>query len=267
MTYLVTGARGIVGRTVIEKLHAAGKSVRAASADPSTCTVPAGVELTGLDFTDPQSLAAALRGVDRVFLYATHSGIDPFIEAARSAELEQLVLLSSSAAESDDNPIGAAHLAVERPLQDSDLPLTILRPGAFAANARGWFPTIKSERVVRLAYPDIQLNPIHEADIADAAITALDDPAHAGKIYPLTGPESLSQRQQVAAIAAALGAPIELIELTHEQAAEFMYKPVLELWAQLGTEPAQVGPTAESVTGTPARTFAQWAVDHLDDFR
>ncbi|WP_330231745.1 NAD(P)H-binding protein [Nocardia sp. NBC_00508] len=267
MTYLVTGVRGIVGRAVVDQLRAAGKPVRAASAQPDLATAPAGVELVGLDPADPRSVAAALDGVDKVFYYAAREGVDTFIDAAKSAGVAHIVLLSSIATEGDHNPIGAMHLAVEDPLRESGLPLTILRPGAFAANARAWFSSIKAERVVRQPFPDVQLTPIHEADLAAAAITALDDPARAGKIYPLTGPESLSHRQQVDAIAVALGEPIELIELSYEEAVESYYRPVLDLWAEAGTAPSPVGPTAESVTGTPARTFAQWAIDHVDDYR
>lgn len=223
MTYLVTGARGIVGRTVIDQLRSAGKSVRAASSQPAEATVPDGVELVGLDLADPKSIATALDGVDRIFYYAAQEGVDRFIDAAKSAGVANIVLLSSIAAASDQNFIGARHLAVERPLRESGLPLTILRPGAFAANARTWFATIKAERVVRLPFPELQLTPIHEADMAASAIAALDDPAHIGKIYPLTGPESLSHRQQVDAIAAALAEPVELVELSHEEAAEFFY--------------------------------------------
>ncbi|MFQ6393345.1 SDR family oxidoreductase [Nocardia sp. KC 131] len=265
MTYLVTGARGSVGRSVIDQLLAAGKSVRAASSDPTAITVPEGVELVGLDMTDPASVAAALDGVDRVFLYATRAGIENFVDAAQ--EVAHVALLSSIAAESDDNPIGASHLAVERPLQDSGLPLTVLRPGAFATNSRAWAPAIKSERVARVPFPDIHMNPIHEADIAAAAVAALTEQGHAGKIYPLTGPESLSQRSMVELIAATIGEPVELAELTYEQAAEFLYKPVLDAWSELGTEPMRVGPTSESVTGVPARTYAQWVADHIADFR
>jgi uncharacterized protein YbjT (DUF2867 family) len=156
---------------------------------------------------------------------------------------------------------------VERPLRASGLPLTVLRPGAFAANARWWESSIRSERIVRLPFPEVQLNPIHEADIAAAAVTALTQPGHVGHTYPLTGPESLSQRTMVDTIAAALGEPIALVELTYEQATEFMFKPVLDAWAEAGTGSAPVGPTSEAVTGVPARTYAQWAADHVADFR
>ncbi|MGO4647560.1 hypothetical protein AB4305_21720 [Nocardia sp. 2YAB30] len=42
---------------------------------------------------------------------------------------------------------------------------------------------------------------------------------------------------------------------------------MLDLCAKAGTDPSPVGPTSESVTSVPARTFAAWAVDHLADYR
>ncbi|MBF6173427.1 SDR family oxidoreductase [Nocardia blacklockiae] len=267
MSILVTGARGSVGRTVVEKLLAAGESVRAASSQPGDTSLPAEVEVIGLDLTDPAAIDAALDGVDRVFLYAAEKGIDNFARAAKSAGIQRITLLSSIAAAEPGNPIGDRHLAAERPLQSADLPLTILRPGAFATNWRWWAPSIKSERVVRLPFPDVHQNSIHEADIADAAITALTEPGHEGHIYPLTGPESLSLRQMVDILATALGEPLHLEHITYAQASEFLYRPMLDLWSQLGDTPAPVGPTSESVTGRPARTFAQWATDHIADFK
>ena len=41
----------------------------------------------------------------------------------------------------------------------------------------------------------------------------------------------------------------------------------LNYWATLMTEPELVTYTVEAVTGGPARTFREWAIDHADDFR
>ncbi|MCM6773119.1 NAD(P)H-binding protein [Nocardia sp. CDC159] len=267
MTCLVTGARGIVGRTVIDRLRAAGIPVRAASSRPGDTALPAEVEVVGLDPQRPATYTTALDGVERVFMYAAAEGLEHFIAAAKSAGVRHIALLSSIAAEAPGNPIGDHHLGVERPLRASGLPVTILRPGAFAANARMWQGTIGSERVVRHPFPDVQQSPIHEADLADAAVTALTTPGHADRIYPLTGPQSLSFRTMVELLAAAVGEPIRLEHITYDQAAEFVYRPVLELWSRAGTGPAPVGPTVESVTGKPGRTFAEWAADHARDFR
>ncbi|MFF0493124.1 SDR family oxidoreductase [Nocardia sp. NPDC004068] len=267
MTFLVTGARGLVGRTVIDRLRAAGHAVRAVSSRPEDTELPADVAVAATDPDDPGSYAAALDGVDRVFLYAASPGLEHFLAAARAAGVGHIVLLSSIAAEAPGNPIGDRHLAVEGPLRESGLPLTILRPGAFASNARLWRDSIAAERVVRHPFPDVQQNPIHEADLADAAVAALTEPGHAGAIYPLTGPESLSFRAMIDILAEAVGEPIRLERIGYDEAAEFVFRPVLDLWAAAGTGPAPVGPTVESVTGPPGRTFAEWAADHAAEFR
>ncbi|WP_280361091.1 SDR family oxidoreductase [Nocardia wallacei] len=86
MSILVTGARGSVGRTVIEKLLAAGESVRAASSQPGDTALPPGVEVVGFDPADP---AAALDGVDRVFLYAADRGLEEFARAAKDLGVQR----------------------------------------------------------------------------------------------------------------------------------------------------------------------------------
>ena len=47
----------------------------------------------------------------------------------------------------------------------------------------------------------------------------------------------------------------------------YVVEALLEVWADAVGTPATVLPTVEQVTGHPARTFAQWAADHADDFR
>lgn len=186
----------------------------------------------------------------------------------------------SDGAESDgagsNGAIGAAHRVVERAVEASGVEWTHVRPGAFAANALWqWGPSIRGEGVVRVPYPDAAAAPIHEADIAAVAITALLGDGHAGRSYPLSGPESLTQRDQIAILGAALGRDIELVELSPEQAREqfagAIPGPVLDalmrLWAGAVGRPAQVLPTVEQVTGHKPRTFAQWAAEHADRFR
>lgn len=63
--------------------------------------------------------------------------------------------------------------------------------------------------------------PVHEVDIADVAAAALMDDRHAGKAYNLAGPEALTHRDQIAAIAAAIGEPLRVDEVEPEEAREF----------------------------------------------
>jgi uncharacterized protein YbjT (DUF2867 family) len=116
---------------------------------------------------------------------------------------------------------------------------------------------------------------VHEADIAAVAVAALTQEGHAGKTYTLTGPEVLSVRQKIEALAAAAGREIRLVELTEQQARERWaaagFPPeAIEFFVEIYGNTPEIGytvdPTVERVTGRPARTFAQWAREHAAAF-
>ncbi|MGC4948081.1 NAD(P)H-binding protein [Streptomyces sp. DT224] len=278
MLTLVTGCRGRVGTTLTALLHQCGHSVRAASRNAAELTPPPGVPAVTCDLGDPGTFPAALEGVDSVFLYAEPAHIDAFVTAARAAGVRHIVLLSSSSVLAPDpaaNPIAAAHHAVEQALLASPLTTTLLRPGAFATNAYGWAGSFRAGRPVDLPYPRSEGSPIHESDIAEAALAALTDPALQGAAHHLTGPASLSAAEQVRILAAATGTPVTVNEVTpaawKESMASFMPAGVadglLDYWATTDGTPAEVADGVEKLTGHPARTFATWAAEHAAAFR
>ncbi|MFF1867615.1 NAD(P)H-binding protein [Streptomyces sp. CB03911] len=277
MTTLVTGARGKVGQAVIGRLHAAGHTVRAASADPSALTVPDGVEVAELVLDRPATFGAALRGVRQVFLYPNPAGIHELVAAAEAAGVEHVVLLSSSSVlgpDAERDPLASHSLLVERALAASSLTCTFLRPDAFASNAFGWARAVAGSLPVELAYPDAQIAPIHPEDIADIAVEALTGDALTGRSLTLTGAESLAFREQIALLADAVGREIEVRRITRPEAerqlGSFMPPPMvfslLNLWEAADGRPAEVADTTETLLGRPARTFRQWAHENAAAF-
>ncbi|MGA4802225.1 NAD(P)H-binding protein [Streptomyces lavendulocolor] len=282
MTFLVTGSRGRVGSALIELLHGHGLRVRAGSADPTGLTPPAGVATVRCDLGDPGTFPAALDGVDSVFLYADPRHADAFAAEARAAGVRHIVLLSSSSVLSPDaeaNPIAASHLAVERALAaasaDGSFDVTYLQPGAFATNALQWAPAIRAAGVVDLPYPEAVGDPIHEADVAAVAYTALTDDRLRGSSYVLTGPEALTFAEQLTIIGRAAGRRIGIGTVTPEEwkASVAPYVPaefadaLLDHWSACTAGPVPLTRTVEELTGRPARTFARWAADHAGAFR
>ena len=88
----------------------------------------------------------------------------------------------------------------------------------FASNARFWWAaTIRDGDVVRWPYGAAETAPIDERDIAAVAARALYEDGHAGGDYVLTGPESLSQAEQVSIIGDAIGRRIRFEELSPEE--------------------------------------------------
>jgi uncharacterized protein YbjT (DUF2867 family) len=277
MTVLVTGVRGGIGSRVARRLFELGRPVRGSSRNPTN--PPAGVEVVELDLTDPRNAATALTGVETVFLYPVRGGsVEAFLDAARKADVQHVVLLSSPAAyevHEHDRLIGLVHRAVEQAVQDSGLSHTVLYPSWLASNTRrDWGEQIRTRGRVGIAYPDAQVNPIHIDDIAEVAADVLTRATHRSRMLVLTGPESVPQRSLVDVVAQVRGAPIALDELTREQALEqrpeWMPEPVLESLLDVAAAsvgvPAAVTNTVERVTGHPSRTFREWATAHRADF-
>ncbi|MGW6026954.1 NAD(P)H-binding protein [Streptomyces sp. NPDC055099] len=273
MTILVTGARGTLGRHVVERLRHTGHTVRALTRNPAEATaLPDDVEVVGGDLTKPQTLAAALEGVCAVHLLAA-TGYDhtplrtgPQIMAmAAEAGVQRLTVLS--AGEEGE---------LEQAVRDSDLEWTFIWPIDFMSNALGWAEAIRTTGEVREPYAHRRTASADETDVADVVATVLAEGGHAGRSLIVTGPQALTPAAKVAAIAAATGREIRFTELTDDQARrqwraqgwpeegiEFM----LHMWATVPETVARVTSAVEEVTGHPPRTFAQWADAHADIFR
>lgn len=142
MTTLVIGARGGIGRHVVDQLLAVGEPVRASVRDPrSGADLPAAVDVVTADLTRPDTLRPALDGVRRVFLYAPPASAEGFATVAAEAALERVVLLSSGSVllpGMEHNAIAQEHRAVEAALSDAGLPWTPVRPLVLASNSLRW---------------------------------------------------------------------------------------------------------------------------------
>jgi uncharacterized protein YbjT (DUF2867 family) len=281
-TILVTGATGNVGQNVVSQLVGAGVRVRALTRNPESSNLPGDVEVIRGDLSVPETLRDCMAGIDSVFLLerflpgaAVSALLDIFAKHAR-----RVVFLSSSAAGDDlaarTNPLGEAHANTERLIEKSGLEWTFVRPGGFAANALPWWgPQIRAGNVVHWPYAAAAVTPIHERDIAAVAVRALTEDGHNGAKYALTGPESITQAEQVRVIGEAIGRPLRFEEISPEAARQslaafmppFVIDFLLDNWARMVTEPAPVSRTVEEVTGSRAHTFAEWATDHAGDFQ
>jgi uncharacterized protein YbjT (DUF2867 family) len=275
----VTGATGRVGRAVVSELLGAGVPVRALTRRPAEAGLPAAVEIVAGDLTVPESLDAGLQGAGAVFLlWTAPPATAPAVIERIASHVPRVVFLSSPHQTphpffQQPNRMAAFHAEVERRIAASGLAPTILRPGMFASNTRLWWASqIREGDVVRWPYGAAETAPIDERDIAAVAARALTEEGHAGGDYVLTGPESLSQAEQVSVIGDAIGRRLRFEELSPDEFRRAMadYGPAADMllaaWrAALGL-PAFVTSTVADITGSPARTFRQWAADHADAF-
>jgi uncharacterized protein YbjT (DUF2867 family) len=128
---------------------------------------------------------------------------------------------------------------------------------------------------VRWPYLAAPTAPIHERDIAAVAVRALCEDGHAGAEYVLTGPQSLTQSEQISTIGAVIGRSLRIEEISPEDAKQelltLMPPPAVKMlfgaWSAAIGQPALVTSTVAEITGAPARTFHDWAADHAAAFR
>jgi uncharacterized protein YbjT (DUF2867 family) len=279
---LVTGATGRVGRAVVDDLLDAGVPVRALTREPATAGLPATVEVVAGDLTVPDSLDPVLLGVGAVFLLWTAPPDTAAAVVERLASHTRRVVFLSAPHQTphpffqQPNPMARFYAEVERLLVATGLESTFIRPGMFASNAEFWWgPAIREGDVVRWPYGAAETAPIDERDVAAVAARALHEDGHTGGDYVLTGPESLSQAEQVGLIGDVLGRRIRFEELSPEEfrreTAGSWPEPVVDMlltaWGATIGHSAYVTSSVADVVGAPARTFREWVFDHADAFR
>ena len=276
---LVTGATGNVGRGVVGRLLDSGARVRALTRTPATARLPAAVDVVTGDLARPDTLARAVEGVGAVFLVWPFFAPDsaPAVVDLIGRHAQRVVYLSSAGGRGDrpgDDAV-SFHGELERLLMRSGLEWTFLRPSGFATNTLMWAPQIRAGDVVRWPYADARRSLVHEADIAAVGARALLDDGHAGAAHVVTGPEALTQAEQVESIGEAIGRPLRFEEISRQEARSRLLETwgsaafvdgALDAWARFVVEPELVTTTVEDVTGAPARSLSEWAVDHVADF-
>ena len=278
---LVTGATGRVGRVVVDRLIEAGVPVHALTRHPEAAALPANVEVVTGDLTVPESLDAALRGVRAVFLVWTAPPATAAAVVERLATHARRVVFLSSPHQTphpffqQPNPMAVLHADIERLIAAAGLESTIIRPGMFASNALFWWaPAIRAGDVVRWPYGAAETAPVDERDVAAVAARTLYQDGHAGGDYVLTGPESLSQADQVSVIGDVLGRRIRFEELSPEEfrseTAGSWPRPVVDMlltaWAATIGRPAFVTSTVSDILGSAPRSFRQSVADNAATF-
>ena len=278
---LITGATGRVGGVVVDLLVDAGVPVRALTRRSETeVTLPAKVEVVTGDLTEPDSLDPALQGVSTVFLvWTAPPDTLPDVIERLASHARRVVFLSAPHQTrhpffQQPNPMAVLFADIERRIAATSLESTILRPGMFASNALFWWAhTIRAGGVIRWPYGAAETAPVDDRDVAAVAARTLYEEGHAGGDYVLTGPEALSQAEQVRIIGDVLGRPIEFEELSPDEfrteTADSWPRPAVDMllaaWGATIGHPAYVTSTVADILGS-ARTFREWVDDHASAF-
>ena len=279
---LVTGATGAIGRHLIHHLVAAGTPVRAFVRDPAKGQ-ELGCEFVVGDFDRPYSVAAALAGVDRLFLNTSASPAlvrqqTGAIDAARAAGVRQIVKVSVQDAAPGAGLARGWHGEIEEHLKRSGVPWAVLRPGGFMQNFLADAPDIAEGGQFFGAYRDGAVAYIDSRDIAESAAALLTRPIGDNQTFVLTGPEGLTHDAIAERFTATLGRQIRYVDLTPEEMAgrlinryglpAGMATEAVETMTYLASGAWGTPTTAVAdLTGRAPRAFQDFLADQLDAFR
>ena len=235
---LVTGATGNTGSGLVPTLLAAGARVRALvhSAGKAEALRKQGAEVVVADLSDPAALDVAVAGVDRIYMclfngpeQANHGR--NLIAAARKAGRPHIVHHAASG--SNHSRIIRDIDEVESVLRASGLPWTILRPTFYLQNTMMAIPTVQGHGAIYLPMKDGRMAMTDLRDIVDVAAHVLLSPgmrAHEGRTYTLTTPESFTIADFASALGAAIGKPVNYVDVPISAARESMVAMGMDPW-------------------------------------
>jgi len=277
---LVTGATGHIGKELIPQLLEAGRPVRVLVRDErKVAHLDPCVERAIGDLDRPETLLAAMQGVEKVFLvtFETQQNVN-ILEAAKEAGVWQVVKLSTLEASEHVIQVGKWHFEREELIRKSGLDWTFLRPGMFMSNAIDWWAdSIKQQGAVFFPGGKGKVAPVDPRDVAAIAAAALTQPGHHGQAYELTGAELLSMGEMVQIIGRVLGRPLKYTSIPAIAAKMWMLQSgldkvlvnaLMEILASLRrNEGAIVTDTVRQVLGRQPRTFEAWCTENAQAFR
>jgi uncharacterized protein YbjT (DUF2867 family) len=277
---LVFGATGNVGSAALRDLAGTGAEVRAFCRDPARLgDAIEHVEVVQGDLDRPETIEPAWDGVDKVLLAASGDHLvdneATVIDQAAQAGVGHVVLLSSEGV-THGVASGPFHKPGEDRLRASDVPWTILRGVEFMTNSLRWRDEIRARGTFSEPTGTGRRAMVDPADIGAVAARVLTSSGHEGRIYTLTGPESLAAADYARAQAAATGREIRHTDISEDDYAQFFLR--------MGVPPTAVDSVVrfytlvrsgtfdyvtadvEQILGRPPTTFATWAADHAELF-
>jgi uncharacterized protein YbjT (DUF2867 family) len=281
---LITGGTGTAGSEISKALQRMGVQHRSLVRNRVKAAGSAGpnVDLVEGDLSRPETLEAALEGVEKALLLTAASPELPqqernFIRAAKRAGVQYLVKFSAyGAGLQAPHFFGRQHGEGERVLEDSGLPFTMLRPNGFFQNFLGNAGRIKTQSAFHAPAGEMKFSVVDVRDIAAVAAHVLTEPGHEWQRYTITGPAAISHTEIAERFSHVLGRTINFVDVPEDAAREWMLAAgmgawqvdkVLDLYRYYKSGAAtEVTNNVERVGRKAPITFEQFVRDHAAAF-
>jgi uncharacterized protein YbjT (DUF2867 family) len=279
---LITGASGNVGREVVKQALAVGLKIRATFQSAAVAAqAPAGLEGVIMDYSQPETVRAALQGVEKIFLVGPPTRDLPaletnFVKEVLAAGRTHIVKLSALGGRQSTFPSG--HRESEENIEASGLPYTFLRPNGFMQNLVNYSAgSIRAQNAFYGCQGEGAVSMIDIRDIAAAAVIVLAATGHEGKSYSLTGGEALTNQQVAEKLSEVAGRKIVYVDLPPAElkkgilasgASEWSADALVDLQGLYREGKASaVSGDVERLTRRKPITFDQFARDYAFAFR
>ncbi|MBI4298994.1 MAG: complex I NDUFA9 subunit family protein, partial [Chloroflexi bacterium] len=232
---LVTGPTGYVGRRIVTALASRGYPFRCLIHTPSRSSFLQlqNVETVEGDIMNPNSMVAALRGVDTVihlvavirkkggsnFERVNHLGTRNTLKAAKEAGVKRFLHASTIGA-ADYPSISYLHSRWlgEQEVINSDIPFTILRFSLGFGEGDEFFNVLAALVKALPVVPVIgngkaRFQPIAVEEVAECFVRAYEDSSTIGKTIEIGGPEYLSYEEIIDLISQTLNIRIAKVHV------------------------------------------------------
>jgi NAD(P)H dehydrogenase (quinone) len=240
---LVTGATGQLGRRIVEQLVArrGTAGVAASVRDPARAGELAerGIDVRHGNFDQPETLAAAFKGVDKLILVSTDGpGVvriaqhQNAIDAARVAGVKHLIYTSFIDVAADSPAeFAAVHRASEAALAASGLKFTALRNPLYADFLPMSVAAALSTGVFQLPAGSGHASFVSRAELAEAIAAAALAPALARTVYELTGQATHDYQEVAAAVTRATGKAVRYQPISEDAYAQALESHGSPVWS------------------------------------
>jgi NAD(P)H dehydrogenase (quinone) len=208
----ITSATGRLGRLVVETLkeQGRGRDVVGLVCDLDKAR-DLGVPTRLCDYSRPETLVSAARGLDRLLLISSNDTAErtvqniATIQAAELAGVSLLVYTSLLHADRWSLPFADVHKATEKKLRDSWIHWVVLRNGWYIENYTAMIGDLLTSGVFHSSSRDGRVSWATRRDYAQAAVAVLTGEGHKGKVYELAGDTANSVRDFVGEISRQTG--------------------------------------------------------------
>ena len=299
---LVTGATGTVGSEVVKQLVSSISSPLSSGQSVIRATVHSQnnadkisqygsskiVEIMHMDYNKPETIAASLDKVGKLFLLTLPSLnmteiSSKVVSEAKKNGVQYIVKLSVYGADAQPGiTIGRLHRQQEKIIEESGISYTFLRSSAFMQNFVNYYGyNIKAQNAIYLPAGEGKVSFVDARDIAalaaklllseDNRITQYENKAHV-----VTGPEALSYGQVTEIISKEIGKKVSYIDTEEADARKILESMSFEDWlidaileefynTKAGNRSTTTN-AVEEIIGRKPTSFAQFVKDYANYF-